>query len=1210
MPRVLHTRALAVAVTIAAVFAPAAIAWNGQTPPNDPDYAPAESNPLAKCINDEQWPWFSFIPKCTPLAKDPEGAAGMSIDRAWKFTTGRPDVRIAYIEGGPNWHLADARRELAGRIYLNTGELPRPERAGGKRCPSYDCNRDGVVNVYDYAHDPRVHRPYLNGTITPQDLIAAFSNHRDDDHNGYVDDISGWNFNHMTNDPTTPDSTYPHSDEQMQKAAAEANNGFGRAGVCPRCTILPVKAGDEALDRSDRLAESIFFAADSGVSAMILETADLGYSRLTQAAIHYAHRKGIVIVQSSNDFDSADHQGSMFWDDVWPGNSVVSDGTGTIPAAEHTDRLATTYRERSNYTSFGPKNLFSASSPDGTTSGTDPMLAGIAALLKSYGRQIHTPLNAGEIKQVLRSTVSRIDDPNLGWPGKPGATFNIQYGYGRPNVYRAMQAVKARRIPPVPEIAKPRWYAFYDPMRTRSVPISAALVARRAHRFSYVVQYGLGPDPKESQFRTIARGSVHGSARQGRIARLDLKRIPATFWRKPFRYTRDLSSTERYDVTIRVQMRDGRGLMGEDRRAIQLYHDPTWQRGFPRDMGIGQEAQPMMADLDGDGKLELVFGDSNGRVHAIRPSNGRELRGWPVHTQAVAHVLAHTRAARAHAVPRAYEPVITPAAIGDLDGDGRLEVVITALGGHVYVFEPNGRLRKGFPRPVGANVLHQPVPTPAHPFTRPPGMGAASAPVLVHLPGSRSKLDVVQGASDSKVYAFDGRGRNVPGWPVTVRIPASARSGQGYEHVNDAKIVSTPTLANVAGDRKPELVVKSQQWDYQTSATGAGGPGVGSRFYDQAIWADGNRHRGGPFVPRWPARMQGTIGYYGTAQDWITEGGDSPSAADINGDGRDELIQPLVLGPPQLIHPDASTEPLGPQPTIGPGTASALAALGQNLAGRPPSATTLGATPTFDAAVTPVGFTTSGAFGRFGGKLQWASAGSDLSSLSGLLQPGKATRITNFMRAYDPATGKMATGFPAPMMGLAFLTAPAVADLSGDSRSDIVNAEDSGNVAAFDANGNAVRGWPKFTGGWTVWTPAVGDVDADGRNEVAVSSREGYLFMWRTPGRARASEAYAWHQDDWHTGRYGTDTRPPVKPRRFRRVRRRKVCWIAPGDDWTVGRAKSYELRAGKRRIKHLPRPALAGTRQCVKVPRGVTKLRLRARDDAGLVSPWATLGT
>ena len=41
-----------------------------------------------------------------------------------------------------------------------------------------------------------------------------------------------------------------------------------------------------------------------------------------------------------------------------------------------------------------------------------------------------------------------------------------------------------------------------------------------------------------------------------------------------------------------------------------------------------------------------------------------------------------------------------------------------------------------------------------------------------------------------------------------------------------------------------------------------------------------------------------------------------------------------------------------------------------------------------------------------------------------------------------------------------------------------------------------------------------------------------------TSGHAATNEAYSWHQDNWHTGRYGTDTRPPVAPQALRRVGR------------------------------------------------------------------------
>src|SRR5437763_9042524 len=131
--------------------------WSGQTPPNDPGYAPAEANPLNACINDEEWFLYSFIPKCTPVAHDPQDSAGMFIDRAWKqFTIGRPDVRIVYQEAGVNWHRSGARAELAPRVYLNSDELPLPEHANGSTCAAYDCNGDGTVNVFDYAGDLRI----------------------------------------------------------------------------------------------------------------------------------------------------------------------------------------------------------------------------------------------------------------------------------------------------------------------------------------------------------------------------------------------------------------------------------------------------------------------------------------------------------------------------------------------------------------------------------------------------------------------------------------------------------------------------------------------------------------------------------------------------------------------------------------------------------------------------------------------------------------------------------------------------------------------------------------------------------------------------------------------------------------------------------------------------------------------------------------------
>ncbi|MEO5876155.1 MAG: hypothetical protein ABIS86_13300, partial [Streptosporangiaceae bacterium] len=105
------------------LWGPAASAGSGfpQTPPDDPSYARAEQpGKCIKVVGGEQHNLYSVMPRCTPGAKDPENASGMSVDKAWRdFTTGSPDVVIAYVEGGINWHNGDTA-ELADKVFLNT----------------------------------------------------------------------------------------------------------------------------------------------------------------------------------------------------------------------------------------------------------------------------------------------------------------------------------------------------------------------------------------------------------------------------------------------------------------------------------------------------------------------------------------------------------------------------------------------------------------------------------------------------------------------------------------------------------------------------------------------------------------------------------------------------------------------------------------------------------------------------------------------------------------------------------------------------------------------------------------------------------------------------------------------------------------------------------------------------------------------------------
>jgi hypothetical protein len=68
--------------------------------------------------------------------------------------------------------------------------------------------------------------------------------------------------------------------------------------------------------------------------------------------------------------------------------------------------------------------------------------------------------------------------------------------------------------------------------------------------------------------------------------------------------------------------------------------------------------------------------------------------------------------------------------------------------------------------------------------------------------------------------------------------------------------------------------------------------------------------------------------------------------------------------------------------------------------------------------------------------------------------------------------------------------------------------------------GTEPTGWPKFTGGWNIANAAVGDVDGDGLNEVAVLTREGYLFVWDTTAPVATEEWPKKRHDLRNTGNY------------------------------------------------------------------------------------------
>lgn len=1191
--RPLTRRFGACAVLLAAAgwfLAAPAIAAYPQDPPNDPNYQSAEQDPTCAqhYVGSEQYYFYSFMPRCAPGASDPENASGMSIDKAWEqYSTGDPHTVIAYVEGGINYQRD--QEELVDKVYINAGELPLPWGSS-----SYDANGDGVFNAADYANDPRVHDSNANGYIDPEDLIVAFScwdratgslghlTHPDpaspigydcsngvqavdNDHNGYPHDISGWDFYDHQNDPATYDSQYGHSDNQMKQAAAQTNNGSQGAGICPKCLILPVKAGAEALDRTDDLAQAWLFAADSGASVIVSVTADLGYSTFMHQAVESIWRRGIVMAESSNDFDSTDHQGGMWWPFVLPGNGLVPnmDGADKAPGPPTLAANAGTisYRERSDLTSWGTHAMFSVPNEGGSTSESTPTIGGVMALVLADGRALTPALTGPEAVQLVRATSSPITDPTLSWPGSPG-DWNLQYGYGRPNVLKAMQAIAARSVPPVGWIDSPDWFSLYDPTTTSSVPISGHVEANRSSGYSWRLEYGLGPQPAGDAWHTISTGAGRQPF-DGRLGTLDLSRIPQSSWSAAYQEskTKELESTEQYTVTLKLVVTDAQNRTGVDRRTIDVVHDPSWQPGFPVRLGHGGDSQPALADLQGTGRLDIVFGDSDGWVHAIDPVTRQELPGWPVHTAPVVVQKSHP------GIDPGYESVFAPVAVGDLDHTGNQDVVATSSAGRVYVFDAHGRERSGWPKTLNKGVVLPAIPRPQLPMTRLPQQGAADSPVLYDLTG-KGPLQVIQSGWDGYIHIWNPDGSTYN--EIQVQRPPDSEVDPGNHWINDHKLESSPVVANLTG-AGPDLVIRSQ-WT-ETSSTGDIQPG-GAGFL-HAYKPDGTL--------LWIAKMPSVVEYYGSAQEFVTEGVNNPVAANVFGDGQYDVAASPVFSPTYLFHGDGSNAGV-----YGPVPGTTAAALAGNVE--------LGSVP----ADAPIGFTTSGAFGMLNGVLSYAQPGTGGGTLAySLLLPGSGGSINEYERAWTAAGGAPQPGYPAPLQGLDFLGAPAIADITGDGQPDVVQGADSSALLGYTTGGQQAAGFPKFNTGWSVFTPAIGDLTGGGHNDIVELTREGYVFAWSTPGLASADgEWWTYRHDEHRTNQYGIDTRPPGALLNAHLAGAR-LTFTDPGGDWYTGTADHLLVSVdGAQHIQPVKGPA--GTADGVDVPAGARSITVQAVDSAG----------
>jgi len=166
--------------------------------------------------------------------------------------------------------------------------------------PAWDLSQgEGVVVAVidtgvDYNHRDLAENIWINEDEIPDNGI-------DDDENGYIDDIRGWNFEYDINNPS---DGHGHGTHCAGTIAAIGNNGIGVIGVAPRAKIMPVKGLDiNGSGTTTDLARCVIYAADNGADVLSNSWGGIVSSQTVTEAFDYAYNSGCVSIAAAGNSD-------------------------------------------------------------------------------------------------------------------------------------------------------------------------------------------------------------------------------------------------------------------------------------------------------------------------------------------------------------------------------------------------------------------------------------------------------------------------------------------------------------------------------------------------------------------------------------------------------------------------------------------------------------------------------------------------------------------------------------------------------------------------------------------------------------------------------------------------------------------------------------------------------------------------------------------